>query len=71
MAKSNAERQADFRARQKSKGLRRNYENPRTPTAMALEKLNRSILEKSKDYWADETQAFFNFLFEQVKQYRP
>jgi hypothetical protein len=74
MAKTNAERQAEYRARKKAAGLRRNWietETPRTSIATALENLNKVILEKSKDYWTDELQAFFAFLFDQVARYKP
>jgi hypothetical protein len=74
MPKTNAERQAEYRAKKRASGMRRDWietEKPRTSTELALEKLNAAILEKQKDYWNAEIKAFFDFLFEQVARYQP
>ena len=74
MAKTNAQRQADYRARKRAEGLRRNWVDPPrppTPIEKTLHQLNKAIIEKDKPYFSDETAEFMTYLFKQVERFRP
>lgn len=74
MAKTNAERQAAYRARKRAEGLRRDWVDPQkrlTALEKTLQQLNKAIIEKDKPYFSDESAEFMTFLFKQVERFRP